>query len=153
MRWIYKGKVYSDDQLIEIDDVVYTTRGLTATERTGFGITAVVDQPMPDTRYNFVTEDPANPGAWIATPRDVASIKTMLTDQVNAYVAAQLSPTDWMRIRTIDDPSKVMPTNIATYRNAVRDQGNVLTTEIAALADFASAVAWQPHDWPAPPTS
>jgi hypothetical protein len=78
MRWIYQGRVYSDDQPIEINEVVYTARMLTPAERAAFAITEVIEQPMPDTRYGYASEDPANPGAWIFTPFSADQLKARL---------------------------------------------------------------------------
>jgi hypothetical protein len=66
----------------EIQTISYPAgvRGLATNERFLLGITEVVEQPMPDTRYGFASEDPANPGAWIFTPFDAETLKQRLVD-------------------------------------------------------------------------
>lgn len=78
MRFLYQNKVYAADQEITIGAVNYIPGRLMASERAALGITEVVEQPMPDTRYNIVTEDPANPGGWIATPLSADQLKARL---------------------------------------------------------------------------
>jgi len=119
-------------------------------EKTALGLIEIIDEPRPNERFYFVTEDPANAGKWIATPKDLAQIRAMLTAQVNDFVGSMLAQTDWQVTRQAEG-YKPLDQVMMSYRKALRDAGNALVIEIAALT-FDQAVIWQAHDWPAPPT-
>ncbi|MGE0751869.1 MAG: hypothetical protein AB7F39_06590 [Variibacter sp.] len=140
LGFAYGGETYGADWY----------RLMTDAQKTALGITEVLDDPQPDGRFYFVAPDHDNPGKWIATPKSLEQIKPVLIANVKAYVRAELSATDWMHFRAIDDAQHPVPEEVTTYRNAVRDQGNVLVAEIEAIEDFETLAAWQMHDWPTP---
>jgi hypothetical protein len=82
------GVIVQDGQPFVLDDVQYPNMGFfSADERTALGIVEVVEQPMPDPRYFYSTEDPAHPGQWIATPIPAEQLKASLI----AYAATVAS--------------------------------------------------------------
>ena len=122
----------------------------TSADKSALGLVEVIDDPRPDDRFYFVNADPANAGKWITTPKDLTQIRAMLTDQVNGFVGSTLAQTDWKVTREAEG-YKPLDQVMMSYRKALRDAGNALVIEIAALT-FDQAVIWQAHDWPAPPT-
>lgn len=67
-RFIYSGKVYPHEAIVEIDEVNYPIGRMLPAEREALGIEEVIEQPQPDTRYFYANGDPDKPGAWIASP-------------------------------------------------------------------------------------
>lgn len=122
---------------------------LTDEQKAAIGLVEIIYDPRPDDRFYFVNEDPANPGKWQATPKNMSQVKAMMAAQVNAYVSSTLGQTDWMHARALDDAALVVPADVIAHRNAVRTQGRALVAEIVGITDFAELAAWQAHDWPA----
>lgn len=51
---------------------------LSQEQRAQFGVVGIIEQPMPDTTYGTAIEDEKNPGAWIYTPFDTATLQAKL---------------------------------------------------------------------------
>jgi len=69
--WLLDGEPISPDMAFEKGGVTYPPgyiTSATADELTALGITWVDQQPMPDTFYARVVEDPDNPGQWLTYP-------------------------------------------------------------------------------------
>jgi hypothetical protein len=76
---------------------------------------------------------------------DVATAKTQKIAEIKRTASSLISPTDWMVIRATEGGTAV-PTNISTYRAAIRLDSNNAETSINALNDINSiytyAVSW-----------
>lgn len=123
---------------------------MTDEQKAALGIVEVIDDPRPDERFYWVSENPEYPGKWIATPKDVDFIKAMMVSTIKNVVSSLLAQTDWMHMRALDG-GQVVPEDVQTYRNAVRDHGNALQAEIEAMSAVADLEEWQQHDWPVDP--
>jgi hypothetical protein len=66
--------------------------------------------------------------------------------KINDYARNLLEDTDWMVIRAADGGTAV-PSNVATYRAAVRTKANEHTTAIDAASDVDALAALE-YDWP-----
>jgi len=73
-------------------------------------------------------------------------LKELHKRRVNSNAASLLSETDWYSIRAADGGTAV-PSNIATYRAAIRTKANTHTTAIDNAADV-DALAALVYDWP-----
>ena len=73
-------------------------------------------------------------------------LKSINKDDINRQAGGILQPTDWMVIREADGGTAV-PSNIATYRAAIRTKANEHHTAIDGAADV-DALAALVYDWP-----
>ena len=75
-----------------------------------------------------------------------AGLKTVHKRMVNSNANSLLSETDWYTLRAADGGTAV-PSNIATYRAAIRTKANAHHTAIDGAADV-DALAALVYDWP-----
>ncbi len=68
----------------------------------------------------------------------VPGLKTIFKNEVKAQAKSLLSPSDWYVIRKAEDSESTIPSNIATYRAAVRTKSNEMETAIDGAADAAA---------------
>ena len=71
----------------------------------------------------------------------IAGLKTMFKNEVKAQAKGLLSPSDWYIIRKAEDAGSTIPSNIATYRAAIRTISNEMETAIDGAADAAAMEA------------
>jgi hypothetical protein len=71
----------------------------------------------------------------------IAGLKTMFKNEVKAQAKGLLSPSDWYIIRKAEDAGSTIPSNIATYRAAIRTRSNEMETAIDGAADAAAMEA------------
>lgn len=76
-------------------------------------------------------------------------LKTRHKENINITAGSLLQHTDWMVIREADGGT-AMPSNIKTYRAAVRTKANTHCTSIDEASDV-DALAILTFDWPAQP--
>ena len=65
----------------------------------------------------------------------IYGLKTLFKNEVKAQAKALLSPSDWYIIRKAEDAGSTIPSNIATYRAAIRTRSNEMETAIDGAAD------------------
>ena len=68
----------------------------------------------------------------------IAGLKTLFKKEVKAQAKGLLSPSDWYIIRKAEDAGSTIPSNIATYRAAIRTKSNEMETAIDGAADAAA---------------
>ena len=71
----------------------------------------------------------------------IKGLKTIFKDEVKAQAKGLLSPSDWYIIRKAEDAGSTIPSNIATYRAAIRTRSNEMETAIDGAADAAAMEA------------
>ena len=71
-------------------------------------------------------------------------------DAINAQAAGNLSPTDWMVVRAAEGGTAV-PSDIATWRAAVRTKSNDMCTAIDGAADVDALAALYEYNDAEPP--
>ena len=71
----------------------------------------------------------------------IKGLKTVFKEYVKAQAKGLLSPSDWYIIRKAEDAESTIPSNIATYRTAVRTRSNEMETQIDGAADAAAMEA------------
>jgi len=71
----------------------------------------------------------------------IAGLKTIFKNEVKAQAKSLLSPSDWYIIRKAEDAGSTIPSNIATYRAAIRTKSNEMETAIDGAADAAAMEA------------
>jgi len=67
-------------------------------------------------------------------------LKTQYKNQFNAEAAGLLANTDWYVIKAADVGSYSVPSNIATYRAAVRTKVNAMETSIDGCSDIDALI-------------
>ena len=68
----------------------------------------------------------------------IKGLKTIFKEEVKAQAKGLLSTSDWYVIRKAEDAESTIPSNIATYRTAVRTRSNEMETQIDGAADAAA---------------
>ena len=69
-----------------------------------------------------------------ATAKDLDNLKVQHKERINAEAAGLLAQYDWYTLRAADGGTAV-PSNVATYRTAVRSKANEMCTKIDAAVD------------------
>lgn len=111
----------------------YPTNWLALTtdaEKKAVGLTWEADPTPYDSRFYRSASN----------PRDVAELKTEWTANTKSTAGLLLSPTDWYVIRKAEATTAI-PTNVATYRTAVRTACVNIETSITNAADHAAFMA------------
>jgi len=70
----------------------------------------------------------------------VQGLKSIYKNQFNAQAAGLLAKTDWYVIKATDVTSYSVPSNITTYRAAVRTKVNAMETSIDGCSDVAALI-------------
>ena len=71
----------------------------------------------------------------------IKGLKTVFKEEVKTQAKGLLSPSDWYIIRKAEDAGSTIPSNIATYRAAIRTRSNEMETQIDGAADAAAMEA------------
>ena len=71
----------------------------------------------------------------------IEGLKTIFKNEIKAQAKGLLSPSDWYIIRKAEDAGSTIPSNIATYRAAIRTKSNEMETAIDGAADAAAMEA------------
>jgi len=74
-------------------------------------------------------------------PRDVAELKTAWIANTKNTAGTLLAPTDWYIVRKAEDATTTIPTDVATYRAAVRTASGTIETAITNAADHTAFMA------------
>jgi hypothetical protein len=100
----------------------YTKAGATHETFIALGFTQVTIQPRPDDRF-YVVVGPDNTGAYTATPRDLAELKTRFIREVKLRAFQLLKGTDWYIVRQTElgYSEAPVPVDVTAFRTAVRD--------------------------------
>ena len=132
--WQYNGEVIKTAKEMVINDVRYPKQIFKDADLLAeLGITSYTPEAVADQRYYWNTTD---------NPKDVAELKKNMVSKVKAQVGARLSQTDWMVIRATDGGTSV-PSDVATYRTAIRAEGNTKETEINELVSIDDVIAYE----------
>lgn len=75
-----------------------------------------------------------------ATAKDLDDLKTLHKEKINAQAGSLLAPYDWYTLRAADGGTAV-PSNVNTYRTAIRTTANDMCTKIDAVADVDALAA------------
>ena len=75
-----------------------------------------------------------------ATAKDLATLKTEHKEKINTEAGSLLASYDWYTLRAADGGTAV-PSNVATYRTAIRTTANDMCTKIDAVANVDALAA------------
>ena len=123
-------------------EITYTVDGLTVKGTYGSATALALTDAL------FTAQDETD---GLGTEGEVKSVglKNLHKEKVNGTASSLLSSTDWYALRAADGGTAV-PSNIATYRAAVRTKANEHHTAIDNAADV-DALAALVYDWPTAP--
>lgn len=156
MFYATKQQIYvNEGTAFTLDGVQYPANWLnlsTAEEKAEIGLVEVVATNQPaDQTYYWVSE--TLDGAtltYVNVPKDLDSLKTQCTSQINQTAYSLLFPSDWMVVKATETGGTVAP-EWNTYRAGVRataDQTKTAiaeTTTVEELQTVMTDIVW-PHD-------
>jgi len=128
-----------DKQYYTNTDITYTVDGLTVKGTYGSATALALTDVL------FTAQDETD---GLGTEGEVKSpgLKGLHKEKVNSTADSLLQSTDWYTLRAADGGTAV-PSNIATYRAAIRTKANAHTTAIDNAANV-DALAALVYDWP-----
>ncbi len=112
------------------ESMVFANNAVTASYAPATG-KDVADKDAVDSDGNNVLDEDGN---QVIIP----GLKTIFKNEVKAQAKGLLSPSDWYIIRKAEDAGSTIPSNIATYRAAIRTKSNEMETLIDGAADAAA---------------
>jgi hypothetical protein len=132
--WQYNGEVIKFPKEMVINDVRYPKQIFKDADFLAeLGITSYTPEAKADGRYYIGTTD---------NPKDVTQLKKDMITKVKEQVSNRLLQTDWMVIRAYEGGTAV-PSDVTTYRTAIRTEGNTKETEINALTTIDDVIAYE----------
>jgi len=113
-----------------------------AEEKTAAGITEIVQASPPDSRlytWSYNADGTINKTAKALADSGsgdtlVLGVKSTLKQTVNSQQGSLLDQTDWYIIRKADNATAI-PSNIQTWRDAIRTKGDAMKSAIDGAAD------------------
>lgn len=152
MTYILDGKQLLLDIAFEHDGVQYPANWLrlsTQEERDAIGITEVVEQPRPDDRFYWVTQNAD--GSWTAIPKDLDGLKAAWSAQFKQIGYSMLLPSDWLVVRKAEIGTDI-PAEWSSYRESVRTTVALVIGDMEATADIDAFIASVTSvQWPVSP--
>ena len=112
------------------ESIVFANNAVTASYAPATG-KDVADKDAVDSDGNNVLDDDGNQVI-------ISGLKTIFKNEVKAQAKDLLSSSDWYIIRKAEDAGSTIPSNIATYRAAIRTKSNEMETAIDGAADAAA---------------
>ena len=119
-----------------------------AEDKAAAGVTEVVPESPPDSR--FYTWSQNADGTIIKTAKALADsgsgdtlvlgVKSNLKQAVNSQQGSLLDQTDWYIIRKADNATAI-PSNVQTWRDAIRTKGDAMKSAIDGAANTAAVEA------------
>jgi len=99
------------------------------------------DEYYDNTNQTFTFADNTVTASYgTATAKDLDDLKTLHKEKINAHAGSLLAPYDWYTLREADGGTAV-PSNVNTYRTAIRTTANNMCTKIDAVADVDALAA------------
>ena len=135
------GKRIGYGEAFTVGDTQYPGNWLslvTREERAAIGITEIVEQPRPDDRYHWVSQN--DDGSFTATPKDLDDLKKQAVANIKAAAASLLAQSDWMVTRAFETSTTVDP-KWSAYRVGVRDASNKAEAAVMAATSIDELIA------------
>ena len=139
--YLLNGSPLRIDTPFTVGDINYPPNWLrlsSEADKAAIGIHWVDDQPRPDDRFYWVTDN--NDGTFSKTPKDLAQLKEQYVEQAKQIAHSLLMESDWLVLREVEEPGK-LPADIKTYRHDVREYSGTREAEINACADVPALEA------------
>ena len=102
-------------------DLNYTKQGANHETFISLGFQQVIVEQSPDSRF-YIVEGPDNTGAYTATARDLAELKTQYIRDAKLTAFQLLKGTDWYIVRQMElgYSEAPVPVDVTAFRAAVR---------------------------------
>ena len=152
--WKYGNKIIRENRVWTDDNGVQHPKNWmvwSADEKADRGLVEITVQPKPDEKFYWVT-GPNKDGTWTSTERAIENVnevdsdgtalldkngnqivtkglKSQYISQTKTTQGSLLFQTDWAYIRKADNGTDI-PSDIQTYRNAVRSAAETIETKI-----------------------
>ena len=157
-RTIRTGKAWTDDNGVQHPANWHVW---SATEKAAAGLVEIVEQTPPDSRlYKWSQNSDGTITSTAKSLDDVnqvdrdgnpvldengnqlvaLGVKSNLTQEVKSQQASLLAQTDWAVVRKADNNTAI-PTNIQTWRDAIRTKATEMETAIDGAADTDAMAA------------
>jgi len=133
--WTYQGKAMKAGRSwTDVDGRKYPAQWYgrtTDAEKVAAGWVEVADPAPFNSRFY-----------WSAgNPKDVGDLKTNAVAQTKVTAGSLLAPTDWHIVKAAEVSDYTVPSEVTTYRAAVRQASNTIETAINGAADHAAFMA------------
>jgi len=117
-------------------------------EKTAAGVTEVIEDTPPDSRlYNWSMDRDGKITSTAKAMADAGSglnlvlgVKSTLKNEVKSQQGSLLAQTDWAVVRK-SEKSTAIPSNIATWRDAIRTKATAMESAIDGAANTAAVAA------------
>ena len=157
-KTIRPGKSWTDEQGVTHPASWHT---YSAERKAQLGITEIVQEPPPDSRlysWSYNNDGTVNSTAKALDDVNVVDdngdpvldengdqlvelgVKSTLKNEVKSQQGSLLAQTDWAVVRK-SEKSTAIPSNIATWRDAIRSKATAMETAIDGAADTAAVEA------------
>ena len=157
-KTIRPGKSWTDEQGVKHPASWHT---YSAERKAQLGITEIVQEPPPDSRlysWSYNNDGTVNSTAKALDDVNVVDdngdpvldengdqlvelgVKSTLKNEVKSQQGSLLAQTDWAVVRK-SEKSTAIPSNIATWRDAIRSKATAMETAIDGAADTAAVEA------------
>jgi hypothetical protein len=119
-----------------------------AEDKAAAGVTEIVPESPPDSRFYTWSQNADGTINKTAKALDDSGsgdtlrlgVKSNLKETVNGQQGSLLGQTDWYIIRKADKGTAI-PSNVQTWRDAIRTKGDAMKSAIAGAADTAAIEA------------
>tara|TARA_R110000782_G_scaffold47361_1_gene104180 strand:+ start:317 stop:892 length:576 start_codon:yes stop_codon:yes gene_type:complete len=157
-KTIRPGKSWTDEQGVKHPASWHT---YSAERKAQLGITEIVQEPPPDSRlysWSYNNDGTVNSTAKAMDDVNVVDdngdpvldengdqlvelgVKSTLKNEVKSQQGSLLAQTDWAVVRKYEK-STAIPSNISTWRDAIRSKATAMETAINGAADTAAVEA------------
>jgi hypothetical protein len=109
-----------------------------AIEKAEAGLVEIIPEVAPDDRFYVWTQNPD--GTINKTAKAIADVKDSFTQTVKTQQGSWLAQTDWVIIRKADAGIAV-PSDIQTWRDAIRAKATEMEEAIDSAADADAIIA------------
>ena len=118
------------------ESIVFANNTVTASYATATG------KDVEDTLWTQQdSDDGVMPSSASVGDVKAKGLKSLFKDEVKVQAKNLLSPSDWYIIRKAEDSESTIPSNVSTYRAAVRTKSGEMETAIDGAADAAAMEA------------
>lgn len=144
--WKYNNKVIkSGRSWSDSDGNQYPSNWLNLTtdaEKKAAGLVWENDPTPYDSRFYWSVGNPKSLNDVTDGDGNVSiGLKTTWKNKIKATAKSLLEPTDWYVVRKAEDSTTTIPTDVATYRAAVRTASDTIETAITNASDHAAFMA------------
>jgi len=168
--WKYSGRTIREHKAWTDDNGITHPRNWhiwSPSDKASAGLTEITPDTPPDSRlYNWSMDSDGKITSTAKALADVGSgddlvkgVKSSLKDEVKAQQGSLLAQTDWAVVRK-SEKTTAIPSNISTWRDAIRTKATAMESAIDGAADTAAVAAlflsWDAegnksgilYDWP-----